>query len=162
VRTLVIVSLTAAMACSSPAWRPPRDAEAIVVEKDLVVRREEDGAISVLATVTLDGVSAPGWTRLTQSSFERAATSLYADLARARAWQALSRKLEATPERSFEAAMRGVNSLTCSLDLWRSSVFAAENRREQPGGLADGARMMRELLDQTVRHCTRRYHPKAL
>jgi len=73
------------------------------------------------------------------------------------------RMLEATPERAYGAAMRGVAALTgCSVDRWRAVVIAAGNKRAQPGGLVDAARMMRELLDQTVHHCTRRYHPRAL
>ncbi len=110
-RALWFVAL---VACSHPrpgAWTPPESLDTIEVRDDLILRGEADSAISVTARVVLDDSAAFGVIRLRASDFVAARTSAHIVVARARAWQTLSRTLTTREERAFEAARRGVASL---------------------------------------------------
>lgn len=129
----------------------------------LVVRREEDGVVSVLATVTLDDVSAAGFVRLPRHAFETAAASAPVSIARARAWQTLAKMLAAKPEFVYEAAHSGALALANCVMFDASFVRRrVEMKRAEPGGLAEAASEMQQLLDRSIPSCVRRYRDWAL
>ncbi|MGN6105374.1 MAG: hypothetical protein ACTHU0_09745 [Kofleriaceae bacterium] len=159
-RLALVVAL---VGCSAPAWRPPSGAEMIAIYDDTVVRREEDGVVSVVAWVTLDGASAAGFTRLPRHSFETAASSPMVDIARGRAWQVLARRFADQPERMYEAAHRGVLAVslcdTSHASFWRRKL---ELTRAEPERIREAASKMLALLDRSTLSCLRRYRGRAL
>ena len=96
-----------ALGCTPATWHPAPHAGEIAIADRLVARVEVDGTDSVSTVATLDGQAAPGAVRLHGVALAAALTSPHARLARARAWQALAQMLEATPDRSYEAARLG-------------------------------------------------------
>jgi hypothetical protein len=123
---------------------------------DLVVRREADGDISVLATATLDGKVAGGYARVRGVAFADAPASRYANLARGRAWQVLVRLWADDAARSFDAARRGVHVLPCTIDRWRGAVLHGDSLRETSP--VEAREWMSKLLDETITSCVRQFH----
>lgn len=159
-RLALVVALAS---CSAPAWRPPSGAEMIAIYEDTAVRREEDGVVSVVSWVTLDGTSSAGFARLPRHSFETAASSPMVDIARGRAWQALARTLADQPERMYEAAHRGViAAASCGVGHSSYHRWRIEQMRAEPERLREAASEMLELLDRSVLSCLRRYRGWAL
>lgn len=154
-RVLPLAIALGLVACGPPARRPTPGAEALLLDRDLVVRRESDGVVSVLATVALDGTTAAGFIRLPRHRFETAARSHLTEIARARAWQTLARMVAADPERAYAAAKHGVLAVRDCADT-RRGLHRASLRREEPGGVADAAVLLRRLLDDSLRACLRR------
>ncbi len=165
--TLAVTSsalIIALMACRPPpAWQPPAGAGRVVVIDDLVVRGEMDGVVSVLATVTLDGVSAAGFVRLPRHTFETAAGSAPVSIARARAWQTLVKLLRGKPERAYDAAHAGALAAANCVMFDASFVRRrTEQKRAEPGGLPAAITEMEQLLDRSIISCARRYREWAL
>lgn len=130
---------------------------------DLVVRREQDGVVSVLATVTLDGASASGFVRLLRHSFEKATASPPVSLARARAWQTLAKTLSGKPERVYEAARSGALVVAdCVMFDASFTRRRVEQTRDQAGGLAGAVIEMQALLERSISSCVHRYRGWAL
>lgn len=140
--------------------RTPRgSAESVVIDRDLVVRAEADGAVSVLAIATLGDRAEAGVARLHATTLQDAATSLFADVARARAWQLRARG-ERDPSVAREALERGVRAVnTCaetSRGLYRAGVAAREGRT------ADAIAALQQTLERGLVACVRRYHDHVL
>lgn len=134
--------------------------ETIRIAGDMVVRREHDGEISVIATVAYEGVVAGGYARVRGVPFEEVATSPYATLARGRAWQMVVRALHADPERAYQAAILGMQSTDCKHHHWRNRLHRAHAIHEQRG--PDEARdYLSAVLDEAIDHCVRKYEYRA-
>lgn len=165
-RTLRLDSVVIAMvlvACSRPKPWPPAGAGDVSLIDDLVVRREMDGVVSVMATVTLDGVSSSGFVRLPRHAFETAAASAPVSIARARAWQTLGKLLAGKPERAYEAARSGALAVAnCVMFDASFTRRRAELTRDEPGGLSEAVARMQGLLDTSIISCARRYRGWAL
>ena len=135
----------------------------VSIVDDLVVRREMDGVVSVMATVALDGVSSSGFVRLPRHSFETAAGSAPVSLARARAWQTLAQRLAGNPERVYDAAHSGALAVAnCVMFDASFTRRRLELMRDQPGALPEAVTKMQQLLDNSIVSCARRYRGWAL
>ncbi len=150
-----LLLLAAMAACSGPAtWRPPANAETVRVDRDLVVRAESDGTVSVTARVSLDTDSATGFVRVRNGDLTRASSSEHVRLARARAWHALAAILAADPERSFRAAKRGTEEIR---RFSNRGVKIAELARAN-NNLPEAARRMSSSLYDSLRSYVRKFH----
>ena len=153
IRFLLVVTVAA---CSPAAWRSAPSGETVRIERDLVVRAESDGTISVTARVMTDSASATGFVRLRNAELSSAATSKHVRLERARAFQALAAILAADPEQSYRAAKLGSDAIRVLYvgndGIMRASLYARNN--DYP--LA--ARTMGSSLHDSLRAYTRRFH----
>jgi len=154
IRLLLVVAMTA---CSPAAWRPPADAETVRVDGDLIVRGESDGTISVTARVMIDDASAAGFVRLRDAELSTAAGSKHVRLARARAWHALAVILAADPERSLQAAKRGIDEFD-QVAFVRNDDLTRANFSIMSKDLPRAASKMTSSLHATLRSYVRRFH----
>ncbi len=137
--------------------------EAMAIDKDLVIRREEDDVVTVTATVELDGRYGAGYVRLRSHAFDKAGSAWYLDdIARGRGWQMLGRATSAEPARAYEAYARGVAATApCGAN---DGVFARHRAEQQKdrGLLAEAVSTLRALLDENLELCAIHHHARAL
>jgi hypothetical protein len=161
---LSIAVAFALLGCSGGSrWQPAPSFGELVVSGDAIVRGEADGSTSVALTIVLDQDHAVGTVRLVDTPIAEASRSPHLALARARGWQVLAKRLEATPERAFEAARRGVAEIEscCSGDA-RMYAKAAEAQFADPTQRAAALGQMQTVLENLVEAYVRRHHASAL
>lgn len=123
---------------------------------DLVIRQERD-EIVVLARAEYEGAAAAGVVRLRKTSFERAGPEFLREVARARAWQALSLMFGADTDRAFEAAWQGfLHARDCAHN--DAPIRAGPVRTKfdaEPARRAEALTELHRILEASIRGCTR-------
>lgn len=113
-RALALVLVPLGFACGPPPVTPQRPTAppVIVVSSDRFVREEPDGGVSVAVRVALGDDVAFGMVRVARATPATALAASELVVARARAWQDLSRRLATHPALGLEAAAHGLALLT--------------------------------------------------
>lgn len=154
---MIRIALVLAIGCSAPAWHPAAHTDEIALAGTVVARGEADATVSVTTLVTLDDHTAPGTVRLRGVPVASALTSPHVRLARARAWQALSEMLAATPDRAYEAARLGnaeLEGYAFGDDGYHLRARVAHDAHSE----RDALRLIRIALGANIDWYVRQYH----